>query len=69
MSQSNCIYKHAPLFQKGYMTDLLQELIDEGHDVSAYTVKGGWLEFDTDGDLEIYQKWSAEGTLNRFISL
>ena len=62
-------WKHAPIFQKGYMTDLLQELIDEGHDVWAYKIRGGWLEFDTDGDFEIYQKWSTEGSLSRFISL
>lgn len=40
-------WRNAKSFEKAYMTDFLQELIDGGHKVSAICVDGGWLEFDT----------------------
>jgi choline kinase len=38
--------------EKAYMTDLLQLMIDEGHELSAIKVHGGWVEVDTVRDLE-----------------
>jgi len=40
-------------FKKGYMTDLLNELIISGSDVRAVPFKGGWREFDTERDYEL----------------
>ena len=57
------------VFQKIYMTDFLQALIDEGVPVYAVLVKHGWLEFDTATDYERVLEWHASGTLDRFCSL
>src|SRR5205814_705236 len=40
-------------FQKAYMTDFLQALIDDGARLQAVAIKHGWLEFDTVRDYEI----------------
>lgn len=40
-------------FRKGYMTDLLDELIQEGLEVRPVITRGGWLEFDTADDYVI----------------
>lgn len=40
------------MFQKAYMTDLLQELIDSKIRVKALKINHGWLEFDTVEDYE-----------------
>ena len=37
-------------FKNGYITDLLQEIIDRGIDVSPHVTKNEWLEIDTDDD-------------------
>lgn len=41
-------------FQKAYMTDMLQALIENGTTVNAIKVAGGWLEFDTVEDYELF---------------
>lgn len=38
--------------EKAYMTDLLQLMIDEGCNLTAVKVHGGWVEVDTVADLE-----------------
>ncbi len=55
-------------FQKAYMTDLLQAIIDSGAKVSPVRVKNGWLEFDTVEDYENIVNWRKENTLGRFYS-
>ena len=40
-------------FKKGYMTDILAEIINAGNEVNAVAVKGNWIEFDTEKDYEI----------------
>lgn len=37
--------------EKAYMTDMLQSLIDDGEDLHAVQVLGGWVEVDTVEDL------------------
>ena len=44
-------------FRQAYMTDLLQELIDQGERVKAVQIRGGWLEFDTNADYERQRDW------------
>jgi len=39
--------------EKAYMTDLLQAVIDEGHDVYPVFIDGGWVEVDTINDLNL----------------
>ncbi len=40
-------------FRKGYMTDILNELIISGVEIRPVITHGGWLEFDTPRDLKI----------------
>lgn len=53
-------------FEKGYMTDLLQELVDRGHRVDAIGIERGWLEFDTVEDVARATAWASSGALDRF---
>ena len=39
-------------FQQAYLTDMLQEIIDSGIDISPIVVDGNWCEIDTVEDLE-----------------
>lgn len=56
-------------FKLGYMTSILQAIINEGHKIKTITIKRGWLEFDTVEDYERTSQWVKENTLNRFINL
>lgn len=40
------------LSESAYMTDLIQELVDNGYRVDTVLVSGGWIEMDTVEDLE-----------------
>ena len=62
-------WKNSRCFRQGFMTDMLQALIDQGIPVSAIPVKRGWLEIDTVKDLELYESWIEQGTLGRFFDL
>jgi L-glutamine-phosphate cytidylyltransferase len=52
-----------------FMTSFLQHLIDRGTPVAAVSVDGGWLEVDTLGDLDTYERLAAAGELDRFCVL
>jgi choline kinase len=54
------------LFEKMYMTDFLQNLIDSGHAVFPINTNRGWLEFDTNQDYERVLEWEESNTLHRF---
>jgi len=56
-------------FKKAYMTCILQALVNSEYRVDPILIKHGWLEFDTVGDYERYNKWFKEGSLGRFFSL
>lgn len=66
---SNKPWKRGRAFEKAYMTDFLQALIDEGVPVYAVPIKHGWLEFDTSSDYEMVLSGYANGELHRFCSL
>lgn len=53
-------------FQNAFMTDMLQELIDQGHGVYTSLQKNGWLEFDTNEDYERMISLSQSGELTKF---
>jgi len=65
----NRLWKRGRLFQKAYMTDMLQALIDDRVPVCAVTIDHGWLEFDTARDYENVLQWLADGSLGRFYNL
>lgn len=41
----------APSVEKAYLTDMFQELIDEGYTISNIDIKGQWMEIDTVEDI------------------
>lgn len=56
-------------FNSIYMTDFLQGLIDEGDNIKAIMCNKGWLEFDSEDDLNCYQKLNSSGLLGNFIKI
>lgn len=46
------IFHEAPSFQKSYLTDMIQELIDSNLTISPIFVTSEWCEVDTPQDLE-----------------
>ena len=46
-------FQRAPLFQKAYLTDFIQELVDIGIKVHCVIIESGWKEIDT---IEDYKK-------------
>ncbi len=51
------------------MTDFLQMLVGRGHKIRTVCVPGGWIEFDTPSDLELYSSLSSSGRLTEFVDL
>ena len=60
-------WRNAATFEKAYLTDLLQELIDRNVDVQAVPIRGGWVEFDTGADYEQILEWAATGKADKII--
>ena len=56
-------------FEKSFMTDLLQGLINSNHKLHSVPIRGGWLELDTISDFEIYQRMFKNNTIQKFIKL
>lgn len=54
---------------EAFMTDILQELIDQKYEVRALEVKGGWLEFDRDQDYERALSWYKDGSLRSILKV
>lgn len=55
--------------RKAYMTDLLQAVIEAGHDVKAEHFNNGWIEFDTNEDYENACKWVEDGSIKEIIDI
>jgi len=45
-------FQHAPSLRKAYLTDMFQELVDRGHELRVFPIRGGWVEIDTYQDFE-----------------
>lgn len=45
-------FHHATSLEKAYMTDMIQELVDNGLVVKSVDIRGGWQEVDTPQDLD-----------------
>lgn len=56
-------------FLNMYMTSLLQELILSDWDVRPALISNGWLEVDSNSELENYRRMNDDGTLTRYINL
>ncbi len=49
-------FQCAASLEKAYMTDMIQELVDNGMLVQSIDIEGGWMEIDTPQDLERAQR-------------
>ena len=54
VSEDHCAspFQNAASLDKAYITDMLQELVDDGLLVQSVDIEGGWVEIDTPQDLE-----------------
>lgn len=65
---------HNPLnpkltFEKSFMTDFLQGLINVGCRLKAIPISNGWLELDTINDFNIYDNMYRNEKISQFIDL
>lgn len=49
------LWRTSRTYQKMYMTDLLQGMIDEGHRLKAVHIDRGWFEIDDRDDLKVVE--------------
>ncbi|MBU3923552.1 MAG: phosphocholine cytidylyltransferase family protein [Nanoarchaeota archaeon] len=56
-------------FKQAYITCMLQEMINQNVDVVAVHTERGWLEFDTEEDVNRVGEWIREGKIKQFINL
>ena len=56
-------------FEKSFMTDLLQGMINSGIKIKAIPIKHGWLELDSIDDFTLYNKLHESNQLTKFIKL
>jgi len=54
-------------FEKSYMTDMLQGLVNEGHDVYGVKVEGGWVEIDSPSDYDLAKKLFVDGKIKALV--
>ncbi len=52
-------------FQKAYMTDMLQGLVNEGNALYAVGINGGWLEIDSSSDFELAKTLFENGKVKK----
>ena len=55
-------FQRAASLDKAYMTDMIQELVDNGSLVQSIDIEGGWMEIDTPQDLEEVRRVFAHGS-------
>lgn len=53
-------FQRAAVFEKAYLTDMFQELIDRGFDLCPALIQQNWWEIDTEQDLEKVKKIFSE---------
>ena len=68
ISGSNLLNTNLP-FEKSFMTDFLQGLINFDYKLKVVSIKNGWLELDSLKDYRLYKKMHAEDTLKKFITI
>ena len=56
-------------YEKSYMTDFIQGLINAGCKIKAISINNGWLELDNNDDYRIYNEMHKDGKLSEFIEL
>ena len=56
-------------FNKSYMTDLLQGMINNGIKIKAIPIKNSWLELDSYNDFVVYKNMHEKNTLSKFFNI
>jgi len=56
-------------FNKSYMTDLLQGMINNGMKIKAIPIKNSWLELDSYNDYLLYSQMYKNKTLTKFFDV
>ena len=54
-------------FEKSFMTDFLQGLIQNNQKLNAIIIKNGWLEIDSLEDYNLYEKMNKNKSLKKLI--
>lgn len=56
-------------FEKSFMTDFLQGIVDEGHKIKAIPIFNGWLELDSIDDYYLYNIMHKDGIISEFFNI
>jgi phosphoenolpyruvate phosphomutase len=56
-------FHDATAFEKAYLTDMFEELIDRGYPIYSVDIQGGWVELDTGEDYEFAKELIKEGKI------
>lgn len=56
------LWRTSRTYQKMYMTDLLQGMIEEGYELKAVHISRGWFEIDNCDDLKVVEERMKEDT-------
>ena len=59
-------YGNKDYFKNAFMTDMLQMIINNGHEINPIITRRGWLEFDTNEDYDRYNQWLENGSMERY---
>jgi len=57
------------IFEKSFMTDLLQGMIDNGVKIKAIPISNSWLELDSYNDFVVYKNMYEKNTLSKFFNV
>jgi choline kinase len=68
MRYKNKIWLRGRSFEKVFMTDFLQEMINQNNKIKVIKVKKGWLEFDTNEDYELVLNLNRKDELKNIYS-
>jgi len=49
-------FYNAKEFKKAYLTDFILYLIDKSYQINTLKIRGGWSEFDTQEDIDLFEK-------------
>lgn len=56
-------FHDATTFDKAYLTDMFEELIDRGYPIYSVDIQGGWVELDTGEDYDYAKQLIKEGMI------
>ena len=56
-------------FEKSYLTDFLNSMINENIEINAIPINNGWLELDTISDYKLYNELYEKDKLSTLIEL